>query len=102
MASLFQRQQKLESDLNSKAPAAGREEASERRERQHPNPNPNPNPNPIHIPNPLPLPLTDPRRERQHLVQLVKIQAKEVEALKLEIKMLRRKGGHVYSAPVPA
>ena len=70
VASLFQRQQKLESDLNSKAPAAGREEASE-------------------------------RRERQHLVQLVKIQAKEVEALKLEIKMLRRKGGHVYSAPVP-
>jgi len=25
-----------------------------------------------------------------------------VEALKLEIRMLRRKGGHVYSAPVPA
>ena len=42
------------------------------------------------------------KRERQHLVQLVKIQAKEVEALKLEIRMLRRKGGHVYSAPVPA
>ena len=41
------------------------------------------------------------KRERQHLVQLVKIQAKEVEALKLEIRMLRRKGGHVYSAPVP-
>jgi hypothetical protein len=71
VASLFQRQQKLESDLNSKTPMAGREEASE-------------------------------KRERQHLVQLVKIQAKEVEALKLEIKMLRRKGGHVYSAPVPA
>ena len=71
MASLFERQQKLESDLNSKTPMAGREEASE-------------------------------KRERQHLVQLVKIQAKEVEALKLEIKMLRRKGGHVYSAPVPA
>lgn len=71
VASLFERQQKLEGDLNSKAAASGREEASE-------------------------------RRERQHLVQLVKIQAKEVEALKLEIKMLRRKGGHVYSAPVPA
>ena len=71
VASLFERQQKLESDLNSKTPMAGREEASE-------------------------------KRERQHLVQLVKIQAKEVEALKLEIKMLRRKGGHVYSAPVPA
>ena len=42
------------------------------------------------------------KRERQHLVQLVKIQAKEVEALKLEIKMLRRKGGHVYSAPARA
>ena len=68
MASLLQRQQKLESDLNSKAPAAGREEASE-------------------------------RRERQHLVQLVKIQAKEVEALKLEIKMLRRKGGHPEPEP---
>lgn len=40
-------------------------------------------------------------RERHRLVQLVKIQAKEVEALKLEIKMLRRKGGHVYSAPQP-
>ena len=72
VASLFERQQKLETELNSKqaAGAGGREEASE-------------------------------KRERQHLVQLVKIQAKEVEALKLEIKMLRRKGGHVYSAPVP-
>jgi len=39
------------------------------------------------------------RAERQKLVQLVKLQAKEVEALKLEINMLRRKGGHVYSAP---
>ena len=39
------------------------------------------------------------RQERQRLVQLVKLQSKEVEALKLEINMLRRKGGHVYSAP---
>ena len=62
------------------------------------------------IPTPIPPPLilqagreeASEKRERQHLVQLVKIQAKEVEALKLEIKMLRRKGGHVYSAPVPA
>ena len=37
------------------------------------------------------------RKERTSLVQLVKIQAKEVEALKLEINMLRRKGGHVYT-----
>jgi hypothetical protein len=27
----------------------------------------------------------------------VKNQAKEIEALKLEINMLRRKGGHVYT-----
>jgi len=38
------------------------------------------------------------RSERNSLVQLVKIQAKEVEALKLEINMLRRKGGHVYTS----
>jgi len=37
------------------------------------------------------------RKERTSLVQLVKIQAKEVEALKLEINMLRRKGGHIYT-----
>jgi len=37
------------------------------------------------------------RKERNSLVQLVKIQAKEIEALKLEINMLRRKGGHVYT-----
>jgi alanyl-tRNA synthetase len=33
--------------------------------------------------------------ERNRLVQLVKLQAKEVDALKAEINMLRRKGGHV-------
>merc|ERR1711865_1274190 len=35
--------------------------------------------------------------ERNRLVQLVKLQAKEVDALKAEINMLRRKGGHVYT-----
>ena len=39
--------------------------------------------------------------ERNRLVQLVKLQAKEVDALKAEINMLRRKGGHVYT-PNPA
>ena len=39
------------------------------------------------------------KQERQRLVHIVKLQAKEVEALKLEINMLRRKGGHVYSTP---
>ena len=43
--------------------------------------------------------------ERNRLVQLVKLQAKEVDALKAEVNMLRRKGGHVYTpaaAPPPA
>ncbi len=40
--------------------------------------------------------------ERNRLVQLVKLQAKEVDALKAEINMLRRKGGHVYTPAVPA
>jgi len=38
--------------------------------------------------------------ERNRLVQLVKLQAKEVDALKAEINMLRRKGGHVYTPAV--
>jgi hypothetical protein len=38
--------------------------------------------------------------ERNRLVQLVKLQAKEVDALKAEINMLRRKGGHVYAPAV--
>ena len=72
VAALFERQHTLEAALNSKQKVAtGAKEGAEE------------------------------KRERQHLVQLVKIQAKEVEALKLEIRMLRRKGGHVYSAPVP-
>jgi len=37
--------------------------------------------------------------ERNKLVALVKLQAKEVEALKAEINLLRRKGGHVYVPP---
>ena len=40
--------------------------------------------------------------ERQRLIQLVKLQAKEVDALKAEINMLRRKGGHVYTPAVTA
>ena len=36
--------------------------------------------------------------ERSKLVHLVKLQAKEIDALKSEIGMLRRKGGHVYSS----
>ena len=35
--------------------------------------------------------------ERNRLVALVKIQAKEIDALKMEINLLRRKGGHVLS-----
>ena len=38
--------------------------------------------------------------ERNRIVQLVKLQAKEVDALKAEINMLRRKGGHVYTPAV--
>ena len=38
--------------------------------------------------------------ERNRLVQLVKLQAKEVDALKAEVNMLRRKGGHVYTPAV--
>merc|ERR1711937_491029 len=40
--------------------------------------------------------------ERNRLVQLVKLQAKEVDALKAEVNMLRRKGGHVYTPAIPA
>jgi len=70
VASLFERQQKLEADLNKGQASAATDTAGE-------------------------------RRERQRLVALVKVQAREVESLKLEINMLRRKGGHVYSAPAP-
>ena len=37
--------------------------------------------------------------ERNRLVALVKLQAKEVDALKAEINLLRRKGGHIYAPP---
>jgi WD40 repeat protein len=67
VATLFERQQKLETDLNKGQASAPQDTAGE-------------------------------RRERQRLVSLVKVQAREVEALKIEVNMLRRKGGHVYSA----
>ena len=34
--------------------------------------------------------------ERNRLVALVKLQAREIDALKVEISLLRRKGGHIY------
>mmetsp|Transcript_35408 Transcript_35408/g.86233 ORF Transcript_35408/g.86233 Transcript_35408/m.86233 type:complete len:323 (-) Transcript_35408:76-1044(-) len=40
------------------------------------------------------------KAEREQLVSLVKLQAREMEALKAEINMLRRKGGHVYTPSV--
>lgn len=40
------------------------------------------------------------KAEREQLVSLVKLQAREMEALKAEINMLRRKGGHVYTPVV--
>jgi len=67
VASLFERQHALEQSLNAKQTAVAPREPGSE------------------------------RKERTSLVQLVKIQAKEVEALKLEINMLRRKGGHVYT-----
>ena len=36
-------------------------------------------------------------RERRKLVHLVRLQAREVDALKTEIQLLRRKGGHMYA-----
>jgi hypothetical protein len=35
--------------------------------------------------------------ERKQLVTLVQIQEREIDALKAEIHVLRRKGGHVYT-----
>jgi len=40
--------------------------------------------------------------ERNRLVSLVKLQAKELEAIKAEINLLRRKGGHIYAPAAPA
>jgi hypothetical protein len=67
VASLFERQHALEAMLNAKNTSVAPTEAGNE------------------------------QKERTTLVQLVKIQAKEIEALKLEINMLRRKGGHVYT-----
>jgi len=39
--------------------------------------------------------------EKQRLVQLVRLQEREINALKAEINLLRMKGGHVYT-PSPA
>jgi len=36
-------------------------------------------------------------QERAHMMDLVQMQANEIDALKAEINMLRRKGGHVYT-----
>ena len=38
------------------------------------------------------------RREKEELVRLVETQEREIEALKAEMGVLRRKGGHVYTA----
>ena len=35
--------------------------------------------------------------EKQRLVQLVRLQEREINALKAEINLLRMKGGHVYT-----
>lgn len=39
--------------------------------------------------------------ERNRLVALVKLQAREIDALKVEIGLLRHKGGHVYIPSLP-
>ncbi|XP_072048526.1 cilia- and flagella-associated protein 44-like, partial [Amphiura filiformis] len=39
--------------------------------------------------------------ERQRLIQLVQLQAQEVEALKEEISLLSRKGGHILPPTQP-
>ncbi len=40
-------------------------------------------------------------QERTQLLQLVQIQEREIEALKAEIHVLRRKDGHVYTPIMP-
>ena len=37
------------------------------------------------------------QEEKQRLVQLVRLQEREINALKAEINLLRMKGGHVYT-----
>lgn len=38
------------------------------------------------------------RREKEELINLVEMQEREIEALKAEMGVLRRKGGHMYTA----
>ena len=40
--------------------------------------------------------------QRNRLVALVKLQAREIDALRVEINLLRRKGGHVYVPSLPS
>ena len=40
-------------------------------------------------------------RERQRLIQLVQLQAQEIDALKEEIMLLSRKGGHILPPTQP-
>lgn len=40
-------------------------------------------------------------RERQRLIQLVQLQAQEIDALKEEIMLLSRKGGHILPPAQP-
>lgn len=40
-------------------------------------------------------------RERQRLIQLVQLQAQEIDALKDEITLLSRKGGHILPPAQP-
>ena len=40
-------------------------------------------------------------QERQRLIQLVQLQAQEVDALKEEITLLSRKGGHILPPAQP-
>lgn len=40
--------------------------------------------------------------EQQRLVQLVQLQSQEIDALKNEISVLSRKGGHIMPPPGPS
>lgn len=50
----------------------------------------------VHVADTSPVDEKD-SNERRQLLQLVQIQEKEIDALKAEIHVLRRKGGHVYT-----
>lgn len=75
IAELTQKKYDLESDLNASTADAGITNSGTNMQRQV--------------------------EERNRIVQLVKLQAREVDALKAEINMLKRKGGHVYTPAVP-